>query len=857
MQTRIAFNSGEFSPEMAYRSDVDQFGRACEVLENWQVSQMGGLKRRRGMRYIVEALSESSRLLPYIYSYAQDEGQRFVVELSEDCIRVFNYAGVEQVRFTSGQNGLSFSYEPRKVYFKQINNLLIITALDNRPMVLKRDNEENWVFEPWEFKQQMWRYNYEQRDYPIEVSRNGDNYSVTFHEEEDENETAYGIEDAEYLRVSFWTEQQEANESGTSLRENVKVVKELPEVAHVGEKFAIAADETVQYFVCKADWSDKDYYTVSLDSPANYPNNFIQAENGEGFEDVEPKWSIHDVNPGGTISKGTKIAIKTGYWEYFTCIEEFTRPEGANINGFSDYPGFFISGLAVGKPLPCCGEWAFYCSGLWYGCYEVRRNYETSALDSNWEQRGMSFSRNEAASNLQPTGSEADEICYLRLFLTKSKRMNDIAESMTDAEKRAALAAGFPLDSTGNRLIVKPYKHDLVLLCQPVSDDETEVMWSCPQKVLIDWGASRKAFDWSWQAFSTRYGFPLLCEVYNKRLVFASTEAQPQTVWMSRTDDLNNFSTSGSAATAAMALTLNTTSQNPICWLQSQNYRLMLGTSEAEFSISAGQNQASISNANAQIEDHSHVGSDGVAALSLNDVALFVERGAGRVYSLQYSFQIDGYTSQDLSVFAPHIAREHGGILEMSSIRKPDTVGLFVLGDGQLALCTHNTFHEINAWHRWVTDGKILSVCGMPDGQNDDKIFFVVKREQKTDSGVILSEGVYIEVVDEESDYADNVRDYASVVVTTSLIDYREGFFGKKSSAPNYLCLGADFQIQGDNILVSDDGGKTWKRPPHAGDFILRKGWNKQYTPSGYKYEVKPSVKVTGNQGIHILGLRD
>ena len=193
----------------------------------------------------------------------------------------------------------------------------------------------------------------------------------------------------------------------------------------------------------------------------------------------------------------------------------------------------------------------------------------------------------------------------------------------------------------------------------------------------------------------------------------------------------------------------------------------------------------------------------------------------------------------------------------MSSIRKPDTVGLFVLGDGQLGLCTHNTLHEINAWHRWVTDGQILSVCGMPDGQNDDKIFLVVKREEKTSSGVILSEGVYIEVVDGKSDYTDNERDYASLVVTTSLIDYREGFFGKKSSVPNYLCLGADFQIQGDNILVSDDGGKTWKRPPHPGDHVLRKGWNKQYTPSGYKYEVKPSVKVTGNQGIHILGLRD
>jgi hypothetical protein len=101
MQTRIAFNSGEFSPEMAYRSDMDQHGRACETLENWEVSQMGGLKRRHGMRYLTDALSAESRLIPYIYSYAPDSNQRFLVELSEQVVRVLDYDGNEvQAKFT-------------------------------------------------------------------------------------------------------------------------------------------------------------------------------------------------------------------------------------------------------------------------------------------------------------------------------------------------------------------------------------------------------------------------------------------------------------------------------------------------------------------------------------------------------------------------------------------------------------------------------------------------------------------------------------------------------------------------------------------------------------------------------------
>lgn len=37
------------------------------------------------------------------------------------------------------------------------------------------------------------------------------------------------------------------------------------------------------------------------------------------------------------------------------------------------------------------------------------------------------------------------------------------------------------------------------------------------------------------------YGFPSLVDVFQQRLVLAATQAQPQTVWLSKTDDLNSF----------------------------------------------------------------------------------------------------------------------------------------------------------------------------------------------------------------------------------------------------------------------------------------------------------------------------
>ena len=46
---------------------------------------------------------------------------------------------------------------------------------------------------------------------------------------------------------------------------------------------------------------------------------------------------------------------------------------------------------------------------------------------------------------------------------------------------------------------------------------------------------------WSFAAFRGVYGFPSLVDVFQQRLVLAATQAQPQTVWLSKTDDLNSF----------------------------------------------------------------------------------------------------------------------------------------------------------------------------------------------------------------------------------------------------------------------------------------------------------------------------
>lgn len=72
--------------------------------------------------------------------------------------------------------------------------------------------------------------------------------------------------------------------------------------------------------------------------------------------------------------------------------------------------------------------------------------------DEDWQLLGTSNSKVGSASNLQLTGDEAGEECYLRLMLYESQLSNASDPSQ-----------GFPADSCGNKLVVDAYRKDVVL----------------------------------------------------------------------------------------------------------------------------------------------------------------------------------------------------------------------------------------------------------------------------------------------------------------------------------------------------------------------------------------------------------
>lgn len=836
---RFAFNGGLLSPEMDCRPDVDGYHRGCRVLTNFDVSQMGGIKRRRGMRPLAKAYEGESRLLPFHYG----ETVNFLVEVSHDRLRVLDDAAQAVM-----QDGAAVEFplevgDLRGLRFTQRNAWMILTAESMPPQLLKVDDAGRWSLVPFPFSHVPWNTT-DGREGTVTVEQDGDGYRVQLAEGEP-------ARDGDLLRVSYWTETQEVHYPSRNARANMLVVQPaapgrtsglssgLGTIA-VGRKVAVVEEVAFQNWIFSGETQLAQTDMIpGLDLPGFYSDKFTQAPGDEGFDDLDPVWVL----PKKTYvaKSGEKIRIAMGYWSLYTCIKAF-NPASDLVPGKTspaDYPAHFVSGIAMGKAVTCRGSWRFLCSGTWYGTYEVRRNYKSSAVSADWETRGTSISPTGTPTNNILVGDEQNDECWLRLFLTRVRCVG------------GNIAAAWPTDTCDNKLIVSSYLHDMLLRCHVEGEEQLTIRYTREDAVLPPWTGTIESKNWSWAAFSTRYGYPRVCAVYGNRLVFAATREQPQTLWMSRADDLVNF-LRGDTDAAAIQLTMNTASQSPICWLMAKDNRLYVGSVSAEWSVATG-NAAAITPSNARLESHGNVGSTFMPALMATDKVLFVERGAGRVWEFAYNYEVQSYQSKDLSAFAAHIGAEHGGFVEGDFLRKPDARAVFVLGDGRMALMTYNSMHQVNAWCLYETreGDRVEHCCVLPKGDAQDALYLIAARtDVNTETG--YAETVrWIEVIDAESPYVDAGRlDYTSAMVTNAL-DVPERPVQQQAAGAVLVRFGSAEPYEG--IEVSCDG-RVWSKPDVV-DILTRQDWVSLIASATWRYEKVVGIRVSGDRGLHVLAI--
>ena len=93
-QPQTNFSSGELSPRLLGRPDIEQFGNGAQVLENFTVLPQGGITRRPGTYFVAETKDSSkrARLMRFVFSTVQ----AYMLEFGDQYVRVLrNHARVE------------------------------------------------------------------------------------------------------------------------------------------------------------------------------------------------------------------------------------------------------------------------------------------------------------------------------------------------------------------------------------------------------------------------------------------------------------------------------------------------------------------------------------------------------------------------------------------------------------------------------------------------------------------------------------------------------------------------------------------------------------------------------------------
>lgn len=355
----------------------------------------------------------------------------------------------------------------------------------------------------------------------------------------------------------------------------------------------------------------------------------------------------------------------------------------------------FTSDGASGS-LEVFGYWTFTTHGTWTGALTIQRSFDNG---TTWNDYRTYSSAND--SNVSTSGEEENENVLYRLL------MENYSQSQTGTLKMCrCLLVNADFVTTG-----------VVKITNVVSARLAS------GTVIRKLGGTDATFEWNEGAWSARRGFPRTVAYFEERMIFGGTASRPQTVWGSRTNAWDNFLV-GDKDDSGLDFTLAGDTVNTIAWM-CQHTALVIGTEDSEWTLSASNAESALTPSNFRARRQSVYGSNGIAALMVGDVILFVQRGGRKVREFVYSWEKDGYTSPDLTILADHITRT--GIVETALQQLPDSILWCVLGDGSVAALTYERDQEVIGWHKHTTQGKILSCCVIPNG-DEDKVYFAVER---------------------------------------------------------------------------------------------------------------------------------
>jgi hypothetical protein len=231
---------------------------------------------------------------------------------------------------------------------------------------------------------------------------------------------------------------------------------------------------------------------------------------------------------------------------------------------------------------------------------------------------------------------------------------------------------------------------------------------------------------WAEGAWSTYRGFPRAVTFHEGRVVYAGTDYQPQTLWLSAVDNFEDF---GEDVKDADPFSLMLATGEAILWLDSLD-SLAVGTTGNEWRVASTKLESALTPTNFNARVQSTYGAAAIQPSRCDMAVLYVDYVTRKLREFTYSNDKQQYVAPDLTQMAEHVTlggNAAGGITAIALQRNPDKVLWAVRGDGVLLSLTYERAENVVAWarHPMLPGLTVESVAVIP-GAEEDEVWLAV-----------------------------------------------------------------------------------------------------------------------------------
>jgi len=244
--------------------------------------------------------------------------------------------------------------------------------------------------------------------------------------------------------------------------------------------------------------------------------------------------------------------------------------------------------------------------------------------------------------------------------------------------------------------------------------------------VIVPFASTETSLRWYEGAWSNDEGWPSSFTFFEERAIYAGTTGQPQTIWLSASGDYENFD-EAKTDDSAFWVTMAADKRNSIRWLSAME-ALCIGTNGGEWRMKATSIDEQLTWKNFDLKQQTAYGSKKIQPLAVGSAILFVDYVGRKIREMTYVDAKQKFESTDLAALAEHITL--GGITSMAFQKNPDLILWCTLATGELLSMVYERDQNVIAWSEHPLGGTSAScdsVSVIP-GTNEDEVWLCVSR---------------------------------------------------------------------------------------------------------------------------------